>query len=224
MCGRFTLYHSTQQVVNRFGVEEVIFEISPRYNIAPSQQVAAIVNLNGHRVLTSFKWGLVPSWAKDPAVGNRMINARGETLAEKPSFKAALLRRRCIVPADGFYEWIGTSGKRQPVYVHRPAGELFALAGLWEEWSDPTTGIPLKTCTIITVPPNKFVARLHHRMAAILAPEDELRWLKNHDDINELLAMLKPYTGKLESYEVSSSVNSPLYDKPECISPLRALL
>lgn len=222
MCGRFTLQHSTEEVKRRYNVQETLLELHPRYNIAPSQQVAAIVQsseTDSRLVLTSFKWGLIPAWAKDPSIGNRIINARAETLQKKPAFRKALLERRCIIPADGFYEWTGEGRTRTPVYIRRPDGELFGMAGLWEEWMSPQ-GVLLRTCAIITVPPNEFIAPLHHRMAAILNPEDERFWL----DLNvrrpeQLLDVLKPYPEPLESYRVSTRVNSTAVEGPECIEP-----
>lgn len=220
MCGRFTLRHSTDEVRDRFGVQETLFELRPRYNIAPSQQVAVVLQDFDHRrLLTSFKWGLVPAWAKDPSVGNRMINARAETLTEKPSFREALIERRCIVPADGFYEWIGEGKSRSPVYIQRVDGALFGMAGLWDEWISPQ-GLRLKTVAIITVSPNDFIAPLHHRMAAILSPEDERLWLNPEERSPErLLKVLKPYPETLESYRVSTLVNSTAVEGPECIEP-----
>lgn len=222
MCGRFTLHHSTEEVKRRYGVDEVLFELHPRYNIAPSQQLAAIVQaspIDRRLLLTSFKWGLVPSWAKDPSIGNRIINARAETLQERPSFRKALLERRCIIPADGFYEWTGDGKARTPVYIRRPNGELFGMAGLWEEWISPQ-GIPLRTCAIITVLPNDFIAPLHHRMAAILSREDERTWLDLQvREPARLLEVLKPYSEPLEFYRVSTQVNSTAVEGPECIKP-----
>src|SRR5690242_16933391 len=138
MCGRFTLHHSQDEVVERFEISDIFFNFGARYNIAPSQNVAVITG-EKDRVLSGYKWGLVPFWAKDAAIGNKMINARAETLVEKPAFRQALVKRRCLIPADGFYEWRQQGKSKQPVYLHLRNRELFAFAGLWEEWQDPTS-------------------------------------------------------------------------------------
>jgi putative SOS response-associated peptidase YedK len=148
MCGRYTLGHSVDEVVERFSVQQLSLEMPPRFNIAPTQPVA-VVTQNGTRVLDGYRWGLVPSWAKDINIGNRMINARAETLAEKPVFKSALLRRRCLIPADGFYEWkregTGKGARKQPMRVHHKDNYIFAFAGLWDEWQAPD-GSPIRSC------------------------------------------------------------------------------
>jgi len=221
MCGRFSQHHSDDEIIERFDVASVQFLSAPRYNIAPSQTIAAIVQ-QSERELVGFKWGLVPSWAKDPAIGNRMINAKAETLAEKPSFKQALARRRCLIPADGFYEWKKDKGGSQPFHIRRRDGGLFAFAGLWEEWRSPD-GEPLRTCTIVTVEPNELLATLHHRMAAILKPEHESLWLDPAaSHAPALLQLLRPYPDDdFECYPVSRSVNSPAHDEASYIEPLR---
>ena len=237
MCGRFTLHHSAKEVAARFGVQKVSFDAQARYNIAPTQHVAAITQQNGERVLDSFRWGLVPFWADDPAIGNRMINARMETLREKPSFKRILQRKRCLIPADGFYEWrenenAGAKKSRAtktPLHIKRKDGELFAFAGLWDEWQPkPQAGStpdadaePLQTCTIITSEPNAFLATVHHRMAVVLPPELEDAWLDpTIDDADELLQMLAlRETEELEMFPVSTRVNKPAFDDASCIAP-----
>lgn len=222
MCGRFTLRHSQEEVVERFEISDLLFNLEPRYNIAPSQQVAAITAESDQRILSGFKWGLVPFWAKDPAVGNKMINARAETLIEKPAFRQALLKRRCLIPADGFYEWQQQSkGKnKQPIYLRLRSQELFAFAGLWEEWQDPESATPLRSCTIITIQPNELISQFHHRMAAILPRELESNWLDGSiKDAKELINLLQPYpSDQMEYYAVSRQVNSPGFDSPECIA------
>lgn len=221
MCGRFALTRSSGEVAARFGVQQVLFHFSPRYNIAPSQPVATVMLEGGERLLTACKWGLVPFWAKDASIGNRLINARAETLTEKPAFKYALARRRCLVPADGFYEWRTEGNRRQPVYIRRRDGGLFAFAGLWEEWQSPD-GSPLRTCTIITTQPNSLIAPIHHRMAVILSPDSEETWLDpSVRDPSQLLALLQPYPSEeLVAYAVSPRVNNPAYDDPSCIQPI----
>jgi putative SOS response-associated peptidase YedK len=237
MCGRFTLHRSTKEVAARFGVQKVLFEAEARYNIAPTQQVATITQQNGERVLDGFRWGLVPFWADDPGIGNRMFNARSETLREKPAFKRILQRKRCLIPADGFYEWREdeNSGAKKsrasktPLHIKRKDGELFAFAGLWDEWqpkaqagSTPDADAePLRTCTIITSAPNEFLSRVHHRMAVILPTEFEEAWLDpTLDDADELLQILAPRESEeLEMYPVSASVNKPAFDDASCIAP-----
>lgn len=220
MCGRFTLTQPAQAVAERFGVQLMLFKPSPRYNIAPSQPVAVVVQ-NGERRLEVCQWGLVPFWAKDPEIGNRLINARAETLAEKPAFKYSLTRRRCLIPADGFYEWRKEGNRRVPVYIRRRDGGLFAFAGLWDEWQSPD-GSPLRTCTIITTEPNALIATIHNRMPAILKPEHEALWLDpSLKDPTQLLRMLQAYPeAELEAYPVPPRVNNPNSDDPLCIQPL----
>lgn len=220
MCGRFTLRRDTDEVVERFSVENIEFEITPRYNIAPSQLIPVITD-SGVRTLSGYKWGLVPFWAKDPKIGNKMINARAETLTEKASFRQALTRRRCIIPADGFYEWKKSAKASQPLMIRRRDNELFGFAGLWEQWRSPE-GEPLHTCTIITVDPNELIAPIHSRMAAILKPEHEKIWLDPEvKDSARLLSLLAPYPqDQLEAFEVSRRVNAPTIDDPQCIEPM----
>lgn len=218
MCGRFSLYHPEGDVIERFEVEEADYEFAPRYNVAPSQSIAAVVREGEGRELVGLKWGLVPSWAKDPAVGSRMINARAETLAEKPSYRRALASRRCLIPADGFYEWRKEArGLKQPMHIRRRDGGLFAFAGLWEEWKGPDGGL-LRTATIVTVAPNELMRPIHDRMPAILTPEDEARWLDPRSGAAEALPLLRPYPeGALEAFPVSRAVNSPSVNDPSLI-------
>ena len=226
MCGRFTLYHSPDEVAERFAVSDLLenqlLETEARYNIAPTQNVA-VVTQNGARHLESYHWGLIPSWAKDAAIGNKMINARAETLAEKPSFRTALTRRRCLIPADGFYEWQapadGAKGGKTPTYLHRTDGGLFAFAGLWDEWHAPD-GSPLRSCTIITTTPNSVAAKIHDRMPVILRPNDEALWLDHAvTDTRDLLSLLVPYPADaMEAYPVSRRVNVPVSNGAELIA------
>ena len=219
MCGRFTLYHRIDDIAERFGVEVVAEDRAPSYNIAPTQQVLAVSG-DGERTLGAYRWGLVPFWAKDPTIGNRMINARAETVAEKPAYKHAFRRRRCLVPADGFYEWKNEGGRRTPMHIRFRDARLFAFAGLWEEWASPD-GEPLRTCTLITVDPNPLVAPIHDRMPAILRPDEEEVWLDpGSTSPAELLALLRPHPEEeMEAYAVSRAVNSPSHDDPGCIEP-----
>lgn len=176
MCGRYTLSARPDALAAAFGVDPTGFDLRPRPNITPGQDVAVIANHEVRR-LEFFRWGLVPSWAKDESIGRRLINARSETAAEKPSFRAALRRRRCLIVADGFYEWRREGRTRQPFHFHRADGGPFAFAGLWEGWRRPD-GSALYSCTILTTSPNELVATVHDRMPVILAPEAFPTWLE----------------------------------------------
>lgn len=227
MCGRFTQHHDLPEIVSRFDVQQALFPVEPRYNVAPTQAVGVVVTeaATKERILDGFQWGLVPSWAKDTAIGNKMINARAETIAEKPAFKRALQYRRCIVPADGFYEWerAGPDGKiRIPRHFHRTDGSLFGFAGLWEKWESPD-GSPLLTFTVITTEANGVVRPTHDRMPVILqTPEDEARWLDDSlKDTDLLVSLLKPYPEDwMDSYTVSRRVNSPAVDEVGLLEPI----
>jgi putative SOS response-associated peptidase YedK len=224
MCGRYTLHHTLKEIEERFGVEAIEKLISPRYNIAPSQTVPVIRRAQSGedlREMAGCKWGLIPYWAKDPKIGNSLINAKAETIADKPSFKQAFARRRCLIPADGFFEW-KKRGKEpsQPIYVRKRDGGLFALAGLWEAWETPD-GETLESCTIITVEPNELISKIHHRMAAILNPDDEATWIDPQSKIDDLPRLLRPYeSDDLEAILVTRAVNSPAHDSPDCIAPV----
>lgn len=225
MCGRYTLHHKPEAVAARFNVEAPHELIVPRFNIAPSQIVPVVRGRDAResaRELVGCKWGLVPFWAEDPSIGNRMINARAETLAEKPSYKRALKSRRCLIPADGFYEWKKDGKAKQPMHIKRPDDELFAFAGLWEEWKAPD-GQRLQTCTIITTEPNELMAQIHNRMPVILPRAAESVWLDpTFDDPAQLVALLKPYDAReLEAYPVSPAVNSPAREGDELIDLLQ---
>ena len=219
MCGRFTLTADSKKLTEAFAGYDIPAELPPRFNIAPSQPVAVIAN-NGRNKVEFFQWGLIPSWAKEPAIGNRMINARAETLAEKPSFKNAYKRRRCLVLSDGFYEWKKMNGGKTPMYIRLASGEPFALAGLWELWHGPDDSTIL-SCTIITTTPNELLADIHNRMPVILPSAVYDRWLDpaecSPDQLNELL---KPYpAARMTAYPVSTLVNNPKNDSPECVIP-----
>jgi putative SOS response-associated peptidase YedK len=223
MCGRFTLTVSPEQLQDQFGlVEPPPADLVPRYNIAPSQAVAVVTN-SEERKLEIFQWGLIPSWAKDPKIGNKLINARAETLAEKPSFRTALKRRRCLVVADGFYEWKKDGARKIPMYITMEDGRPFGFAGLWEVWQPPD-GSLLKTCTIITTEPNALTEQIHNRMPAILPPEAYDAWLKPGElPAEQVLPLLRPYDARrMKATPVSTRVNKPDFDSPECILPLAA--
>ncbi len=228
MCGRFTLASDTKKLVETFaGFELPPEKMGPRYNIAPSQPVAVVAN-NGQNKIEFFKWGLIPFWAKDPQIGNRMINARAETLANKPSFKNAYRRRRCLVLADGFYEWRKEPDSRSktPMYIQLASGEPFAFAGLWESWYSKQKDKTILSCTIITTTPNKLLAQIHNRMPVILPPETYGLWLAAVEcSPDELNGLLLPYPAvEMIAYQVLTVVNSPRNDSPECVAPVQILL
>jgi len=224
MCGRFTLTVDPGQLQETFPWLSVPDEISPRFNVAPSQPVAVVAN-DGQNHLDFFVWGLIPSWAKDPRIGNRLINARAETLAEKPSFRAAFRRRRCLVLADGFYEWRHDPGQKSktPQFIHLKSRRPFAFAGLWEIWH-ASDGSEIRSCTIITTHPNELIETIHNRMPVILSPEAYPLWLSTEEkDSGELTPLLLPYPADLmAAYPVSRLVNSPHNDSPEIILPVGA--
>ena len=221
MCGRYTLRTRLNQLLQIYGAQSEV-ELTPRYNIAPTQDVAAIRATADatSRELVLLHWGLIPSWAKDPKIGNRMINARGETVAEKPSFRAALKRRRCLVLADGFYEWRKEGKAKQPYYIHMKDEEPIAFAGLWEHWRG--NGLTIESCTIITTSANQLMSDLHDRMPVILSGNDINTWLDPQiEDADTLLPMLDPYPdNEMEAYPVSTLVNSAKNERSECVEPL----
>ena len=220
MCGRYTLTVPVEILAEEFGVTGPLPEVPPSYNIAPTQEVAAVLADDGERRLEMLRWGLIPSWADDPGIGSRMINARSETVPEKPSFRRAFKERRCLIPADGFYEWKTTGNGKQPYYIRMEGGRPFAFAGLWESWRGSREEI--RSCTILTTEANDRVSNIHHRMPVILAPEDHGLWLD--PDIREadpLLPLLAPYPDDvMEAYPVSRFVNRPTNDDPRCVEPL----
>lgn len=221
MCGRFTLTEPDVGVlIETFSLTHPPDPMLPRYNIAPTQGVATVVNENdGSRVLRLMRWGLIPSWAKDPSVGARMINARSETLAEKPAFRNALKRRRCLIVADGFYEWQKQPGGKVPMFITLKDRQPFGFAGLYETWTEPESGASVTTCTIITGPANALVAPIHDRMPIILPSGAYDRWLDPQEMNTALLTdLLKPYpAGQMMAYPVSARVNAPTFDDPSLI-------
>jgi putative SOS response-associated peptidase YedK len=217
MCGRFTIFADPAQLAERFNATLPAEELLPRYNAAPTQRLPVIRNEGDERAIELLRWGLIPFWAKDPAIGNQMINARAETLPEKPSFRTPLQKRRCLVLADGFYEWKKTEQGKTPLRIGLKTGEPFAFAGLWETWKQPS-GDLLRTFTIITTPPNSLMEPIHNRMPAMLLPEDEALWLDNSAGVIGWLSALRPYPAELmTAYPVSSRVNSPANDDPAVV-------
>ena len=225
MCGRYALTSDAERLEERFVCSLSGVSYSPRYNIAPTQPVLALINAGSNELTERragfLRWGLIPSWAKDPSVGAKMINARSETVAEKPSFKRALRRRRCLIVADGFYEWKKDGTTKTPLYIGLHSGEPFALAGLWEKWV-AESGEAIYSCTILTTSPNALMAPIHHRMPVILPPEAEALWLdRTVQEPDSVLPLLVPYPAEaMTAYAVSMLVNSPRNDSPECLRPL----
>ena len=219
MCGRYKLTVTVKDLQEILPALESIEAIVPRFNIAPTQPILGVGN-DAPTKLREFRWGLVPRWAKDPSIGSRMINARAESLADKPAFRDSFRKRRCLVLADGFYEWkkIAGSKSKQPYLVQMADGRPFAFAGLWDEWRSPEG--PLRTCTIVTTDPNPRLREIHDRMPVILPPEQFDRWLSPEPaDPTELQGLLVPYAGAMTLTPVSTLVNSPANESAECVVP-----
>ncbi len=221
MCGRFVRQAGEEEVSQEFEVDpgDFQFKLEPRYNIAPGQRAAAIL-FDGKRKVDGLQWGLIPFWAKDPKIGYKLINARAETLASKPSFRNSLKKKRCLVVADGFYEWRQEGGKKTPMFVRMRDGRPFAFAGLYDDWKSPE-GKNIRTFTIITTSPNKVLAPIHDRMPVILPREAYQAWLGEGGDDGGVLDLLRPFPEKgMEAYQVSPTVNLPGHDAPDCIQPV----
>ncbi len=218
MCGRFTLVSPYIAIAERFHVAEPA-NLRSRYNIAPGQEILCVLG-DGKNRLEFLRWGLVPFWAKDPAIGNRLINARAETLAEKPSFRQAFARRRCLVVADGFYEWRSAGKRKVPVYVFLKSRTPFGFAGLYETWKAPD-GTQIRTCTIITTEANDLLRPIHDRMPVILPERVEGDWLDPAETrLERLQSLLRPFPpDEMDAYEVTPVVNNAAHDTPDCILP-----
>ena len=222
MCGRYRLSRRKQLIQQYFDTaEEVDWE--PRYNIAPSQQVGIVRQdrTKPERHLSLARWGLIPFWAKDPNIGFKTINARSETAPSKPAFREAFRTRRCLVPADGFYEWQRSGKAKQPFHFGMGDDSLFAFAGLWDRWKDPT-GQVVESCSILTTTPNALLADVHNRMPAILSPENYDLWLDpGLERVNAVTELLSPFDARLmKRYPVSNRVNFVKNDDPDCAVPL----
>lgn len=218
MCGRFARKSDPRRLAKEFGVAEVP-TVEASYNIAPTQNILAVRQGDDGREMTLFKWGLVPSWAKDISIGARLINARAETVAEKPAFREAYKKRRCLIPADGFYEWQRTGGKNQPYFFRMRDERPFGFAGLWERW-EGEGGRVFSTCTILTTEANEVLRPVHDRMPVILHPEDFSPWLEGDERERTLLReLLRPYPAdEMAGHPVSTLVNSPRSRGPELIA------
>ena len=223
MCGRFTLFEADNILSKEFGVSGIP-PLSPRYNISPSQPVAAVraTPAGSGRELALLRWGLIPSWSKDPAIGNRLINARAETAREKPSFRNAFRRHRCLIPTNGFYEWQRQERGKQPYFVRMRDDRLFAFAGLWDRWESPDKGV-IETCTILTTAANAVLAPIHDRMPVILPPAEYAQWLDpGLLDTDSLGPLLVPFPAEdMLAFPVSPRVNAPTVDDEKCMAPLQ---
>jgi len=232
MCGRYSLTSPVEAMRRLFGFMGAPPNLPARFNIAPTQQVPIIrigAGRSGERELASLRWGLIPFWAKDASLGAKLINARAEGLAEKPSFRAAFRARRCLVPADGFYEWQASEQGKRPYRIGLTGGAaealpLFAFAGLWERWEKAPDGVPVESCTIVTTEANALLRPIHGRMPVILAPETYGTWLDPKTPAKEALALLGPYPAEaMMAYPVSTRVNNVRNDDPLCIAPAAPL-
>jgi len=218
MCGRFSFTAVRNEVENRFGVFVDQDGYTPRYNCAPTQKLAVISNASPEK-LSFYRWGLIPFWAKDISIGNKLINARAETITEKASFKNSFKRQRCLVLGDGFYEWKKLGKEKIPFRILRDDDDMFAMAGLWDTWKD-AEGRETNSFTIITTSANEMMSELHHRMPVIIHPEEEKLWIGEFDEKRHL-DLLKPFPSEMmKAYQVSKLVNSPINDNVEIINPL----
>lgn len=222
MCGRYTITIDADSAREDLGIVQMPADFTPRFNVAPTQPIAVVADANT-RAAEWMRWGLIPSWAKDPSIGSKLINARAETVNEKPSFRAAFAKRRCLILADGFYEWqkgAGAKGRSQPYYFRREDGKPFAFAGLWEFWKSPE-GEPIRSATIITTAANDLVRPVHERMPVMLSGDDLWTWLEGASE-SDLLALLKPYPPEqMMRFPVSPMVNRPEYDRPDLIAQVQ---
>ena len=220
MCGRFSMFTYIKALKDQFKIDDILTSIEPRYNIAPAQKIATVVQYES-RQLVEMKWGLVPSWAKDSKIGNRLINARAETVATKPAFRSAFKKRRCLILADSFFEWQKSGDVKTPMLIRLKSEETFAMAGLYEYWK-MKSGKTLESCAIVTTAANEFMKPIHDRMPVILRPENEDSWLDSElQEVQEVTRLLEPVDFDLmESYEVSTYVNSPRNQDSNVIRPV----
>ena len=223
MCGRITVTQTSPEALQQaFDLPDAPADIPPRYNVAPQQPIGVVIQQDGQNAFTWMRWGLIPSWAKDPAIANKLINARSETAAEKPSFRAAFKRRRCLVIADGFYEWRkNDDGSKTPMYIRVNEGELFGIAGLYEIWTDPASQDSLTTCTLLTTTPNDLMVSIHNRMPVILPRDDYDAWLDPAiEQRDQPQPLLRPFAAdQMSAYPVSKRVNNARNDLPDLINP-----
>ena len=225
MCGRFVQQHDVAFYADAFQVETIRTESLPAsFNVAPTDQVYAVAEHDGDRLLGAFRWGLIPFWAKDTKIGARNINARAETAAEKPAFRDSFQKRRCLIPADGFYEWQRLPKGKLPHYIYRADSKPLALAGLWASWKDPESGEWVRTCTILTGSPNPLVADIHDRMPVILPESAWADWLdRDNKDRGYLESLLTPFPEEeMAEHPVSTLVNKVANNYADCIQPLES--
>jgi putative SOS response-associated peptidase YedK len=221
MCGRYTATASPEELQEAFSITRIVPQLTPRWNLAPTQN-APVVFWDQGRHLDLFRWGLIPHWAKEPRIGAKTINARAETLEDLNTFRDSFRRRRCLVPATGFYEWKRNGSAKTPIHIHKLGGGVFAFAGLWDHWQSPE-GVLLRTFTIITTAPNALLEPIHDRMPAILAADEYEAWLRPDTDLVEVHRLLKPYPGHdFETVPVSSRVNSVAVDSADLVAPVVA--
>lgn len=219
MCGRFAQLQTVSELIKAYFVDDVLTEVSPGYNIAPGSRILSIIRKDGKRLLVDFQWGLIPHWTRERAAGRGLINARAESISQKPSFRSAFRARRCLIPASGFYEWKKEGRIKIPYYVRLLSGRPFTFAGIHEAWVSPGGG-EVATCAIVTTGPNEVMKEIHDRMPVILGDNYRDAWLDPSLSPEDALALLKPYPDdSMEAYPVSTLVNSPKNDSPECIRP-----
>lgn len=221
MCGRFALFSALSQIEEAFDIQEVHCELEASYNVAPTHEVAVVVRREGGNSLEKMRWGLIPFWAKDAQIGSKMINARVETLGEKNSFKRPLKGQRCLIVADGFFEWASTGGGKVPMFIRPQSHRLLGFAGLYDAWTSPM-GETIISCTIVTTRANDFLQSIHSRMPLILQKSQQAAWLDPATPgIEAWLSDLAPYPGDgMEAYQVSRQVNSPQNNSIACIQPI----
>jgi len=221
MCGRFDVHSAIDIIARIFQIDNVSIDLKPSYNVAPSQEIGIVINEGGRNLLIASRWGFLPFWAKEKQTAYSMINARAETVASNRSYKDAFLNHRCLIPADGFYEWLKQDKAKIPYYIHLKSHDPMGLAGLYNAWTSPE-GETIQTCTIITTDANSLLAPIHNRMPVILHARDYKVWLKSDEhDATFLLPLLKPYpSDELATYQVTPKVNSFKYNKPENIRPI----
>jgi putative SOS response-associated peptidase YedK len=225
MCGRFVGYRSLEQLKDYFPIDRAAYEVIENYNIAPSQEILAIATRDNENWLDRYHWGLVPFWAKDVSIGNRMINARAESVATKPSFRNAFRKRRCLIPADGFFEWKKAKGQKQPMLIKLPDDIPFAFAGLWDTWHRKEDAESIyRSCTIITTEASECLRHIHHRMPVILKPETYGAWLDpgNQDDVGLKDILTGGFHTDFVIYPVSKKVNAVRHNSPSNIKPIQA--
>lgn len=224
MCGRFTVKGDPAKVRKTFRLQSIP-NLMPRYNVAPTQDIPVVGLGKDGPSLIQMRWGLVPSWSKDPKAGAPLINARADTVAVKPAFREAFRKRRCLIVADGFYEWTGEKEQKQAWYITLKSGEPFGFAALWERWRPPTgtPGEPILSAALITTDANDAISHIHHRMPVILDPVDHTAWLDPDSAPDRLSGLLKPLpSGAVQAYRVGNTVNAVRNDGPECVAPLEA--